>query len=367
MHKLLERFEHAARSNITLIYLLGMLVGTSAYFMGHALGFAVALLPAVAIAEAVAVELHSWLSQRYTRGLFGELHSRSAASMPYAERDRLERAYRLHFGITCALVGFSMLNSTAFWASQMHPASFGDWLQVGLRGSLIPAFFLLAGFLVPLHQSTAETLAETAGDLIDTMMRAARKQWRKRVRKARRRGANLAEPVALLLEMQEAGGKPASEMVRALDAAIRAAEAGQLAPVASSSILATPPASTPASAPVQDAPERPAPRPPTGPGTPAAAPSSPDTINDAPEQADSSPARVVTLPRKRTQRPAAMKVRAKLAGEALETYRRERVAEILAENPNAKPYTIAKALQCGHKTAQRLIGEYQREQRQAAK
>lgn len=264
MHRFIIRFEHVARNAVLLVYLSALFLATATYFVGHSLGFGGDLLWYVGIAEALAVEVHSFLSQRLTRGLYEELHIERAEPLPYAAQDALEKRYALHYRITVGLVAFSCFNSVAFWAAIMQPRNFGDWLQVGIRGAVIPVGFLAAGFLTKLREDVDDTLTDAGDDLERTMVASATKQWRQRVRRARKRGANLAEPLASLLEMREKGGMPASVRVRMMDAAILAAEDGS--PRAAKS------ASSNASAPVEAAPpQEPTPsRGPTGPGSPAA-------------------------------------------------------------------------------------------------
>lgn len=255
MHSLILRFEKVARANVVLVYLSAMFIATAAYFAGRGFALGADLLYYVAIAEAVAVEVHSFLSQRLTRELHELRHAPGVGDMPFAERDALEARYQLHYRITVALVGFSVLNSVGFWASQMQPASVGAWAQVILRGAVVPLFFLAAGFLVPLHESVEGALQDVGADLIRVMVRHASKQWRYRVKRARKMQANLAEPLAMLLEMQEGGGMPASVMIRTMDAAIRTAEDGS--PLKSLPAVAS---------------DAPAPTHPTGPGSPSESP-----------------------------------------------------------------------------------------------
>lgn len=285
MHRLIMRFEHTMRNAVLLVYLSALFIATSAYFAGHALGWGADLLFYVALAEAAAVEVHSFLSQRMTRELHQQLHADTVRALRYDVRDALERRFRLHLRITCGLVAFSMFNSVAFWATIMQPQTAADWAQTALRGAVLPLAFLAAGFLTAVREDVSDALTDAGDDLTRTMVRAATRQWRKRVRRARRRGANLAEPVAILLEMQESGGMPSSVMVRMMDAAIRTAEDGttaartgmgmsagtpmlRSATVAPSSMsLAMPAAITPAHA-SKHAEDGTPTRPPTGPGTP---------------------------------------------------------------------------------------------------
>lgn len=252
MHRFIVRFERSARNGVLLVYLSALFLATATYFVGHAIGVGGDLLWYVAIAEACAVEVHSFLAQRLARELHEQLTAPGVAGLPYGERDRIEGRYHLHLRITIGLVGFSVFNSIAFWATMLHPRTLTDWAQVALRGAVIPIAFLCAGFLTPLRESAEGALQDAGGDLTRVMVKHATRQWRARVRQARRRGANLAEPVAVLLEMREGGGMPASVMVRMMDAAIRTAEDGD----------GTHPA-------LPSAAWRPI-TPPTGPGTPAA-------------------------------------------------------------------------------------------------
>ncbi len=226
MHRLLSRIDEAASTAVVLIYLSAMGLATGIYFVGHSFAWAPGLALYIAFGLAAAVEVHSFLAQRRARKLYAQLHASGIEDVAYEERDRLGRLYGLALAATVGLVSFSVVNELAFWANQMHPMGAVGWAQVALRAAVVPLAFLAAGFLVPVGESVEDALRGVAADIARVMVRHASKQWRRRVRRARRNGANLAEPVAMLLEMSEAGGQTGSQIVRSLDAAIREAEGG---------------------------------------------------------------------------------------------------------------------------------------------
>ncbi|MBF6591670.1 MAG: hypothetical protein IVW57_14250, partial [Ktedonobacterales bacterium] len=327
------------------VYLSALFLATASYFAGRALGADASFLWYVALAEAAAVELHSFLSQRMARSLHEQRTAPAAWQMPYDARDALERRYTLHLRITVGLVLFSVLNSVGFWAALLRPASVLDWLQVAVRGAVIPVAFLAAGFLMPLHESVESTLQDVGADLVRTMVRASTRQWRTRVKRARKRGANLAEPVAMLLEMQEGGEHvPASVMIRTLDAAIRTAEGG-------ASRVPLPSPITPSGMPPDLT------RPPTGPGTPTAAPL---TAEDARE---SAPRRGRASKRGRPGRERRQVLALPAAGKGSAE---ERIRAMVARYPSISVRTLAKRAGVSESTASKhralILAEREREE-----
>lgn len=225
MHRLLERLDGAASTLVPLLYLAGLMAGTLAYFADVKMGFTLA----VGVALACAAELHSFLQQRRVRALFA-LYMRARARVSQdngAELEGIAPQFWTQAAILAGLVAFSMYNSVAFVAANWTPAP--GWLpapvQVGIRGAIIPGLFLLAGFLSPLTTDASAMLASAAHEMLHHTIKTTVKQWRARVKKARRRNLNLA-PVAIAL-MLDAGDTDGARRVQMIDAGLAHAEAGR--------------------------------------------------------------------------------------------------------------------------------------------
>lgn len=257
MHRLLERLDGAASTIVPLAYLCGLMIGTMAYFTGITLNLGLA----VGLSLAVAAELHSFLEQRRVRALW--------ATWARARRDLAARTQlQLHVAILGALVLFSAVNATAFIAETWTPAHgfLPDWLQIGIRGCVVPVLFLLACFLTPLHADAGDLLAVASHAMLHRAIKATTKQWRKRIRRAERSGHDLA-PVAIAL-MQDAGDTDGARRISMIADGLSAAESGQRGQV-----IIQPAAARTSVAALTALPEGSgAPTLPTGPGTPAATP-----------------------------------------------------------------------------------------------
>lgn len=287
MHRALERLDTAASTIVPLLYLAGLMAGTLSYFADVQLGFVLT----VGIALAFAAELHSFLALRRCRAIFAQF---TRAALGSEQRERLAVQMRVHVAILGALVAFSTWNSIAFVASTWTPARgwLPAWVQIGIRGGIIPAFFLLAAFLSPLHADAGALLAAASHDMLRRTIRATVKQWKRRVETARRRGLDLA-PIAVAL-MLDAGDTDGARRVQMIAEGLAVAEGissnpapahatdapdGAKAPM---TVETHPALTAPASAPTDaqtsapgapdrvpdDAPQKP----PTGPGSPAAIP-----------------------------------------------------------------------------------------------
>ena len=219
MHRILEKLDSLASTLVPLLYLAGLALGAAAYFSG--------VVPdagaGVGIGLATAAELHSFLQQRRLRAAWGAFQREAPGTV---ERDRLAGQLWVHGGILAALLLFSTYNSIAFVAETWRPAPgfLPDWLQVGIRGSVIPAFFFLSGFLAPLAADAGALLASAAHSMLHTTIKATVKQWRRRIRRAQKRGVDLA-PVAVAL-MIDAGDTVGARRIRMIAAGLAHAEAG---------------------------------------------------------------------------------------------------------------------------------------------
>ncbi len=196
MHRLLERLDRSFTTLVPLTYLVGLFLGTAAYFSGLVLDAGVA----VGIALAFAVEVHSFLQQRRVRLLWQQL---TRTLDDEAKRAALVTQLKLQMAILVGLVAFSIGNGIAFWASIAHPSDAGSWAQVVLRGVMVPVLFLATGALAPVSSDAASLLSQAADDMLYSTVKVTVRQWKKRVRKARKAGVDLA-PLAIAL-MLDAG------------------------------------------------------------------------------------------------------------------------------------------------------------------
>jgi|GEM_PF-5169722 len=221
MHRLLERLDRQMTVLVPLTYLVGLFLGTAAYFSGLILNAGVA----VGIALAFAVEVHGFLEQRRVR-LAWTTVSRIAEDDP--KREVLDVQLRLHIGILVGLVLFSIGNGIAFWASVMHPLSAGTWVQVAIRGAVIPLLFLTTGALAPISSDAAALLSQAADDMLYSTVRTSVRQWKRRVKQARKSGVDLA-PLAVAL-MLDAGETDAARRIQLIADGLVAAEQGRPQP-----------------------------------------------------------------------------------------------------------------------------------------
>jgi hypothetical protein len=206
-------------NNILFVYLVSLFLGTAAFFTGQALGLNANVIYVVGIATALAVEVHSFLSQRLARGLKEERDSHPFKGPLWVAADR---KFQFHLRITVGLVLFSMFNSVAFWISIDRPVTAGDWIASVSRGMALPAFFLLAGFLTPLRTNTAEVVQAAHADMIRTTMKVTLRQFEKRLKAVQKAGANLVPVVATLLDNH--GDTQSATQIRLVDAALTLAE-----------------------------------------------------------------------------------------------------------------------------------------------
>lgn len=251
----LEKLDDAASTIVPVAYLVGLLLGTMSYFAGLTLDFGVA----VGVALAFAAELHSFLEQRRVRALWAQAgRARDAET-----QERLARQLRAHVVILCALVAFSAVNATAFAAETWTPAPgfLPTWLQIGLRGCIVPLLFLATGALSPLHSDTSDELMRASRAMQQRAVRATVKQWNARIERARRAGVDLA-PVAISL-LLDGGDAEGARRVQLIADGLAAAEGRRASAVPATLVASVAPQVTVA--------EHGSTRPPTGPGSPTAA------------------------------------------------------------------------------------------------
>lgn len=232
MHKLLEKFSRLMGTGVIFTYLFGLFAGTATYFVGHLIGNDTSFSFAVGIALAVSIEIHSFLSQRLTRSLWQQLHKMDETDDGY---DDIKGQFKLHLWITIGLVTFSMINSTAFWIVTTRPQSFWEWVSTIVRGAVIPAAFLAAGFLTPLTHDASQMLADTAHTMLHKTTKAMAKQWKARIKQAQKQKLDLA-PIAIAL-MQEEGDHKAARRISIIAEALSAAERGIAGPKSSMSVV----------------------------------------------------------------------------------------------------------------------------------
>lgn len=251
MHRFLERLDASASTLVPLLYLGGLMLGAIAYFAGLTLNFELA----VGIALASAVELHSFLQQRRARATYARL---ARLTEDDAEYEVARKQFKVNVWILVGLLSFSAFNSIAFIYETWTPAPgplVVRWVQIIVRGLVIPALFFAAGFLVPLHIDASDQLRATSAEMLRRTLKAIDRQWRARLKRAEKRSADLA-PVAIAL-LQEAGDHAAAKRIELITGGLIAAEQGApLVALASAAQSSTPPA--PTLPPTPPEPERPA-------------------------------------------------------------------------------------------------------------
>jgi hypothetical protein len=247
MHRLLERLDGAASTIVPLLYLLGLMLGTMAYFTGVHIGFGLA----VGTALAFAAEMHSFLALRRVRAIWGQVNRTPESDL---RREELVGQLRANVVILGLLIAFSTYNSVAFVSETFHPAPgfLPAPAQIAIRGSVVPALFLLASFLSPLSADASVLLKSASHAMLHRTIRRALKQWNQRIDRAWQSGHDLA-PIAVAL-MNDAGDTDGARRITLIAEGLDEVE-GKHAP-----------AQIPASVVVEEA--APLSRPPTGPGTP---------------------------------------------------------------------------------------------------
>lgn len=202
---------------VPLLYLAGLIVSTVAYFGG---AISVASV-AVAIGLGSAVEIHAWLQQRRFRAALAVL-SRLSAKDP--RREIAVRQLRWHGLALAALVAFQAWNSNLFLSVFWHPSTtvVPLWVQWVIRGSIIPLFFLLTALLVPLEEDHAHFLNRVLGHDLRNVLAAHRKDLKRRIAAIRARKGNLT-PVVVAMAT-DLGEPDVARRMRLIDQGISDAE-----------------------------------------------------------------------------------------------------------------------------------------------
>lgn len=361
MQRTLEKLDGLGSSLVPLLYLVGLSLGTLAYFTGVTADFNLA----VGSALAVAAELHSFLQLRRTRASYA-LYARMAEDD--SRRDVAVRGLRVNLGILSGLVAFSAYNSVSFAAATWHPTGIGFLpasVQIAIRGMIVPGLFLLAGFLSPLTADAGALLADASHTMLHKTLRTTLRQWKRRVDKAAHSGLDLA-PVAVAL-MRDAGDEEGARRVALIADGLNAAEAHALAsPVPESNPVALLPALSladligTASVPPDREPE---PHP-TGPGSPSMQAPSAANAEDAAEDTPSSPP-PLSLPARRGKRTAS-------ARKANRTIARQAAAfALLDDQPGMTKKELRAELRCRQEEADGYHAQWhatrRRERRQQAR
>jgi hypothetical protein len=215
--RILEKLDGVLSGLVPILYLLGLALGTAAYFTGVTRDFGLAVG-----ALACAAECHLFLQQRRVRRRLGDL---SRASEQHPRRPQLARAFWGHVAVLLFLVAFSTYNSVAFVAKVWTPIPgwLPGWVQTDVRGAIIPALFLLTGLLAPLDADAGELLVAASHGMLTRTLRATVRQWTGRIERARRRGVDLA-PIAVAL-MVDTGDLDGARRVGLIAEGLAAAEA----------------------------------------------------------------------------------------------------------------------------------------------
>lgn len=356
MHRTLEKLDGMGSSLVPLLYLLGLSLGTLAYFTGVTADFNLA----VGSALAVAAELHSFLQLRRTRASYG-LYARLAEDDP--RRDLVRRQLRINLAILSGLVAFSAYNSVSFAAATWHPTGIGflpaPW-QIAIRGTIVPGLFLLAGFLSPLTADAGALLADASHTMLHKTLRTTLRQWKRRVDKAARGGLDLA-PVAIAL-MRDAGDEDGARRVALIADGLAAAEGH--APSVDAGPLALLPAMAPALSLadlIGTASEGDQDPHPTGPGSPSAAPAG-DHFRPTEREASANIGRPVSLPARRGKRTASARKASRIVA------RRASAFALLDDQPSMTKAGLRDELRCRQTEADGYYAEWQalrrRERRQ---
>lgn len=335
--RFLERLDAAASTLVPVAYLLGLLLGTMSYFAGLTLDAGLA----VGVALAIAAELHSFLEQRRVRALW----SAAARASDLEVRERIATQLRGHIAILTALVAFSAVNATAFAAETWHPAAgfLPSWLQIGIRGCVVPVFFLLTGALSPLSQDAGDELAHASRAMLRRTVKATVRQWNARIENARRAGVDLA-PVAISL-MLDAGDTDGARRVELIARGLAAAEAGSIPPA----VVRTAAVGLPV-------------RPPTGPGSPLVAPGRGSNPRRAVAAVTAEPLRVLA---RRDSAPTASRRRAAAHRPAAKASAETRARRVWMPGMSAK--ALARAAKISDSTASKWHAILAREEGQVAR
>lgn len=218
-----EKLKQLPITIVIMLYLWGMMLGTADFFTGQHIG-AVIL---VGWGLACAAELHSYLVQLRVRVLGAQLGKLNSEDPHFA---KLQRELVLQRRAMYALIGFSIYNSVAFWATQLHPVGFWDWVNVIGRGLIVPCLFYVAGHLHPIAADATDLLEQANSRMLMRTMKALTTDMKKRIEKAERERHDFTPlTVALLLDV---GKKDEARRIQMISDGLRRTE--QSAPSAKS-------------------------------------------------------------------------------------------------------------------------------------
>lgn len=305
MTRFLDWLDESAAGLIRVAYLLAGVIAVASYFSDGNVprqfsDFLNTILP---WALAAALEVHTYLTARRVRQAWQD---RSAASLGSDEHERAGAQMKLNLWILGGLLAFSMYNQlqylSATWTPPHTPLTPpGPWAYL-IRATITPAAFMCAAFLAPIGEGLALQVQSQAHRLAVMTFKVAVQQWKRRLRQMQQAGQDVTGALVQLVD-DPAERRVIEAIWQAMQhpAAIPAETAASEAPASVATMAATPlealssSTDTPAvriaahsdmSAPSDGPGDR---RPPTGPGSPAAAPV------EAPHQGDKRPA-VLRLP-----------------------------------------------------------------------
>lgn len=242
MVRFFEKLDDLFSQIVPLAYLLGLAAGTVTYFGGAIPNPVVA----VGVCVGIAAELHFWLQQRRVRAAYGVL---ARMNQKDPRREVLLKQFRVQVAILVALGLFSMWNSNLFLASYWHPATsiVPDWLQSFIRGSVIPVLLWLTSSLMPLTEDPSAYLTRNANQILRKMLKETLRQMKGRIKKARKRGADLV-PVSVAL-MVDIGDSDGARRLRMISEGIAEAEGETTGPTYTAPFFTDQPTWTPPNGP----------------------------------------------------------------------------------------------------------------------
>jgi hypothetical protein len=221
MHKFVEKVASFLGHNILFVYLISMTIGTAVFLTQQALHVSTDFLVIVGFTTALALELHSFLQQRLTRGLRQILMHLNEGTIEYK---KALNEYKTHRAIMIGLITFSAFNCVRFWALETYPQNLWDWSQVVVLGLVFPVGFYLAGFLVPLNSDARAMVQDASAEMLHYSLKRSLSQFRRRMRKADKAGHNLTRVTAALLARD--GDSDSADRIYTLDYHLTAAEQG---------------------------------------------------------------------------------------------------------------------------------------------
>jgi hypothetical protein len=180
---------------VPFLFLIGMMLGTASYFVGTDVSLnAILANPAVAagIAAAIAAEALAWLLLRRMRSSYDAM-SRTLPKDP--KHEALARQFKVYRGVTLFSLAFSGFNSVFFLAGHWVPVEgtiIPDFIQLLIRGLIIPALFLSTAFLLPVDENLARLLNDMHSRDLRALVKAHRKNMNQRIKSIRKAGGDLA-------------------------------------------------------------------------------------------------------------------------------------------------------------------------------